>query len=375
MKWWSVAVLAVGLPACRPGTAADTAQAHPPGEAWLTPQEIQDAGIVVTPVGEQRIGSSVVCAGHVTFDDARVTHVFSPVTGRIVQVLAQLGERVQRGSALVAIASPDLGQAASDFVKAKADLAAAEREYKRQKELYDAHAGAQRDLEAAESSYEKAKAEVERSRAKVRLLAPDTDGQVTQDFVLRSTIAGEVVARFVNPGTEVMGQYSQGSAVELFTVGELDSVWVLGDLFEVDLRRVSKGDSAIVRLISYPDKAFTGTVDWISGTLDPVTHTAKVRCVIPNPKRELRPEMLASVTISVGSEKALAVRRSAVLRLGDDTVVFVEQGPASTGQIRFERRVVAVREDMEGDLVPVTKGLVPNEKVVTTGAILLAGMI
>jgi multidrug efflux pump subunit AcrA (membrane-fusion protein) len=116
-------------------------------------------------------------------------------------------------------------------------------------------------------------------------------------------------------------------------------------------------------------------VDWISGALDPVTHTAKLRCVIPNPKRELRPEMLASLAISVGSEKALAVRRSAVLRLGDDTVVFVEQAPAANGQIRFERRVVAVREDLEGDLVPVTKGLTPNEKVVTTGAIMLAGMI
>ena len=47
--------------------------------------------------------------------------------------------------------------------------------------------------------------------------------------------------RNVNPGAEVQGQYGGGTAVELFTIGELDRVWVLADVFEMDLARVQQG--------------------------------------------------------------------------------------------------------------------------------------
>jgi cobalt-zinc-cadmium efflux system membrane fusion protein len=329
---------------------------------------------VVSPVGEQLVGNAVVTSGRVTFDDARVTHVFAPVNGRVVRVLAQPGQWVERGSALLAMASPDIGQAFSDFVKAKADLTAAQSEFQRQRELVDAHAGARRDLEAAEDNFRKAQAELDRAQQKVSLLAPGSDAQVTQDYLLRAPIAGEIIARNVNPGTEVQGQYSGGTAVELFTIGELDRVWILADVYEVDLPKIKKGATVTVKVISYPDKGFQGTVDWISGALDPVSRTARVRCSIPNPGRELRPEMYATVSILLEESRALGVPRSAVLRLGDRTVVFVEKGPAPGGLLRFEPRNVRIR-DGGGDAVAVTEGLAAGDRVVTGGAIFLAGMI
>jgi cobalt-zinc-cadmium efflux system membrane fusion protein len=346
----------------------------PAGEAWLSPERLGKAGIVVSPVGEQLVGNAVVTSGRVTFDDARVTHVFAPVNGRVVRVLAQPGQWVERGSALLAMASPDIGQAFSDLVKAKADLTAAQSEFQRQKELVDAHAGARRDLEAAEDNFRKAQAELDRAQQKVSLLAPGSDAQVTQDYLLRAPIAGEIIARNVNPGTEVQGQYSGGTAVELFTIGELDRVWILADVYEVDLPKIKKGANVTVKVISYPDKGFQGTVDWISGALDPVSRTARVRCSIPNPGRELRPEMYATVSILLEESRALGVPRSAVLRLGDRTVVFVEKGPAPGGLLRFEPRNVRIR-DGGGDAVAVLEGLAAGDKVVTGGAIFLAGMI
>jgi cobalt-zinc-cadmium efflux system membrane fusion protein len=303
-----------------------------------------------------------------------VTHVFAPVNGRVVRVLAQPGQWVERGSALLAMASPDIGQAFSDLVKAKADLTAAQSEFQRQKELVDAHAGARRDLEAAEDNFRKAQAELDRAQQKVSLLAPGSDAQVTQDYLLRAPIAGEIIARNVNPGTEVQGQYSGGTAVELFTIGELDRVWILADVYEVDLPKIKKGATVTVKVISYPDKGFQGTVDWISGALDPVSRTARVRCSIPNPGRELRPEMYATVSILLEESRALGVPRSAVLRLGDRTVVFVEKGPAPGGLLRFEPRNVKIR-DGGGDPVAVLEGLAAGDRVVTGGAIFLAGMI
>ncbi|MGZ3429305.1 MAG: efflux RND transporter periplasmic adaptor subunit, partial [Polyangia bacterium] len=263
----------------------------------------------------------------------------------------------------------------SDLAKAHADMTAAEHDYKRQKELFDAHAASQKDYEAALDNFQKAKAELSRAQKKASLLARGGADSVTQEYTLRAPIDGEVVMRALSPGMEVQGQYSQGSAVQLFTVGELDHVWVVADVYEMDLGRVKKGARVTVRVVSYPNRIFEGIVDYVSGQLDPTTRTAKMRCTIANDNRDLKPEMYATVSVSVAERKALAIPRSAMLRLGDQTVVFVQTGVAPNGLIRFERRPVAVDEDEGGDYLPVTHGLDRGEKIVTAGAILLAGMI
>ena len=360
------------------GHASNAAtQPQPPaGEAWLTQQQVKNANLVVKDVADQDVGGAVVTSGKVTFDDLRVSHVFSPVTGRVVRIEAQPGQRVKKGAPLAVIESPDVGNAFSDLAKAHADLEAAERDYKRQKELFDAHAASQKDYETSLDNWQKAKAELSRAQKKAALLSKGGGADsVTQEYTLRAPIDGEVVTRNLSPGMEVVGQYSQGNAVELFTVGELDHVWVVADVYEMDLGRVKKGARVTVRVVSYPNRIFEGVVDYVAGQLDPATRTTKMRCTIANPDRDLKPEMYATVSVSVAERKALAIPRSAMLRLGDQTVVFVQMGTAPNGLIRFERRPVAVDEDEGGDYMPVTHGLERGEKIVTSGAILLAGMI
>jgi len=363
------------VPACRSAPASPPAAQPPSGEVWLTDQQVSDAHLTIEAVAIHAVGNDVVTSGKVTFDDLRVGHVFSPVTGRVSRILADPGARVKKGSPLCAIQSPDVGNAFADLDKAEADLIAAQHDFQRQKELYDAHAGSQKDFEAAQDGYGKAKAEMERSRQKARLFRGGGADAVTQEFMLRAPIEGEVIARNVNPGAEVQGQYSGGTAVELFTIGELDHVWVIADVFEMDLGRVKKGAPVAVKVVAYPDKVFSGVVDWMSDLLDPTSRTAKVRCAIANPGRDLKPEMYATVSVGVAGQNALAVPHTAVLRIADQTVVFVEEGAAPDGRKRFVRRIVALSEDAEGDLVPVIHGLAAGDRVVTSGGILLSGML
>lgn len=129
----------------------------------------------------------------------------------------------------------------------------------------------------------------------------------------------------------------------------------------------------MISVVSYPDQRFTGKVDWISGTLDPATRTTKVRCTIRNSARLLRPEMYATVSITTDARQKLAIPRTAVVRLGDQMVAFVDLGNAPNSERRFERRIVAVDETEAGDYVPVIRGLLPGEKVVSSGAVILSG--
>jgi len=336
---------------------------------------MQDAQIAVDPVSVRPLGTEVVTSGKVTFDDRRVAHVFSPVTGRIVRIMADPGQRVKRGAALATIESPDVGNAFADLGKADADLVAAQHDLARQKELVQAHAGAQKDLEVAEDNFGKARAEMERARRKAHLFRGGAADAVTQEFVLRAPIDGQVVARSVNPGAEVQGQYGGGTAVELFTVGELDRVWIMADVFEMDLGKVKTGAPVSIRVVAYPDRTYAGRVDWLSDTLDPVSHTARVRCTVDNPELALKPEMYATVAIGTAGRPAPAVARSAVLRMGEQTVAFVFGGDESSGHVRFTRRVVSVDDEEGGDFLPVLGGLLPGERVVTSGTILLSGML
>jgi cobalt-zinc-cadmium efflux system membrane fusion protein len=363
------------LTACQSSKADGPAVQPPTNEVWVKPEQLKDAKIAVAPVGVEDVGGALTTSGRVTFDDLHVSHVFSPVTGRVVRIDAQPGQRVKKGASLCTIESPDVGTAFSDLAKAQADLVAAEHDFARQKELFEAHAGSQKDYEAAQDNFGKAKAEFERARKKARLFRAGSVDSVNQEYTLRALIDGEVIARNVNPGVEVQGQYSGGNAVELFTIGELDSVWVLADVFEMDLARVKVGARATVKVIAYPNQLFNGQVDWVSGSLDPASRTAKVRCRIDNPGHQLKPEMYATVSITVAQDRALAIPRGAMLRLGDQTMVFVEAGKTASGLLRFERRPVAVDEEVGGEALPVRQGLKEGERIVTSGAILLSGLL
>jgi cobalt-zinc-cadmium efflux system membrane fusion protein len=310
---------------------------------------------------------TLVTNGRVAFEDVKVGHIFSPVTGKVARIDVELGARVKAGQPLAVIQSPDMGQASSDAAKADADLIAAEHGMQREKELLGKKATSQKDYETAEDAYRQARAEKQRANQKAFLLHTGSVDTVTQGYFLVSPVDGEVLARNLIVGTEVQGQYSGGTQ-ELFTVGELDEVWVLADIYEVDVARVQWGAKCMVRTVAQKDKVFESKVDWISGMLDPTTRTAKLRCTFANTERFLKPDMYATATISVASRKALALPKSAILHLGSQTVVFVDHGAGTDGKQHFERLPVAVDEALGGRWLPVLHGLNPGDNVVTTGA-------
>jgi cobalt-zinc-cadmium efflux system membrane fusion protein len=351
----------------------ESARRGPDAATVVLSAEQANGRISSVVVEQQDVPHAITIGGRLTFDDSKVTHVFPPVSGRITRLLAGFGDHVKKGAPLAIILSPDLGSAFSDELKAKADLIAAQHEWKRQREMYAAKASAERDMEAAEDNYGKAKAEYERAKQKTRMLRGGPVDSHSQEFVLRSPIEGDVIARTANPGLEVQGQYSGGgNVVELFTIGKIDRLWLLGDAYEMDLPFLKTGAGLELTVSAYPGRTFRGNVDWISDTLDPVMRTAKVRCVLPNSDGVLRPEMYGVVRIAAPAGRVVAVPREAVLRVGDETVVFVEQEHLADGRVSFRGRRV-ITGPASGGMVPVLDGLTAGERVATRGSIFLLG--
>ncbi|HTR53631.1 MAG TPA: efflux RND transporter periplasmic adaptor subunit [Kofleriaceae bacterium] len=342
-------------------------------EIELTSDQVKTAHVELATVGDQDLASTIITSGRVTFDDSLVSHVYSPVAGRITRIDAKLGDHVKKGATLAVISSPDIGGASSDVAKADADMVAAQHNYDRYKGLFDKHAASELDLETAEDTYRKAKAELERANERLALM--HGGGGVSQGYSLRAEIEGDVMARNVSPGMEVSGQYATGGANELFTIGRLDRVWVLADLYEIDLPKVGVGDNVDVTTVSYPDRVYHGKVDWVSTSFDPTARTARVRCTFDNADQTLRAEMYATVRIKVGKRRGLAVPRDAIFRMGDFTYAFIVRDTASPGMVRFARVPVAADEGQPSGLVEVMSGLKAGERVAIGGVAQLRSVL
>ncbi len=134
--------------------------------------------------------------------DDGCARVFSPVTGRVARIVAQVGQTVKAGDPLLTIQPPGADDASTSEVhKAQANLIAAERDLKRQKELNELDHGTVADLEASDDAYRRAKARLERARARAVPRGPlfsTRDG-----YTLPAPTDGEVVSCTVNPGDRV----------------------------------------------------------------------------------------------------------------------------------------------------------------------------
>jgi cobalt-zinc-cadmium efflux system membrane fusion protein len=370
LVWSAGAALLLGLgcAGCKEAAGATSGQGVTSGgEVELSVEEIHQGGIKVEPLSEQEIDDTLVTSSRVTFEDIKIGHVFSPVTGRVARIDVKLGALVKAGQTLAVIESPDVSLASSDVAKADADLIAAEHDLQRERALLNSNATSQKDYEAAEDAYRRARAEKQRAAQRAFLFRSGSVDAVTEGYSLVSPIDGEVLARNLTLGTEIQGQYSGGSQ-ELFTVGELDEVWVLADIYEVDIARVQKGAKCLVRTVAQGDHLFEGKVDWVAGMLDATTRTAKARCTLSNRERLLKPDMYATATISVAPHKVPAIPKTAILHLGAQSVVFVDHGPGRDGKHAFEREPITADEALDGRWVPVLHGLNVGDSVVTEGA-------
>ena len=143
------------------------------------------------------------------------------------------------------------------------------------------------------------------------------------------------------------------------------AVWVYAQVYEYEAPLVATGQPVEISVPSVPGRTYTAKVTAIDPILNPATHTARVRMLVPTPDRSLRPESFVKVTIHVPLGEKLAVPREAVLDTGETQIVFVVKGGG-----RFEPRAVTLGRAAEG-YYEVVSGVATGEEVVTSANFLI----
>lgn len=298
----------------------------------------------------------------IVYDDNYTARVFSSIAGRVVKIAADAGQQVKAGDPLLWIDSPDYAQAASDSLKAEADLSNKKEVYERAKQLFEVQGLARRDLESAEADWRQAEAEAQRTKARMENLSGNGLSTVEGKYILRAPIGGVISERQVNAGSEVRPDATS----PLFVITDPKHVWVMADLPEQQIDKVKVGQPIAVEVDAYPNELFPGKVTMISESLDPVMRRLQVRCDVDNGRHKLRPEMYARISPLVNAKSKLPrVPNSALFTEGLYSFLFVEQAPG----VLQRRRVTLGMQD--ADVTYIKAGLRAGERIVTSGAILL----
>ena len=289
-------------------------------------------------------------------DVSREIPVISMANGRVVDIRARLDDNVKKGQLLFSVQSPDISGAFDTYVKAVADEQLANKAYLRAQDLYQHGAISQAMLEQAEDTEKDAKADLVAAEEQLKIFGVDKEHPSPIVKVYAPT-SGVIVSQNITEAAAT-GVSLSGTATA-FTIADLSSVWIICDVYENDLPKVTVGQQAQIKLTAYPDRILTGRVSDIGPVLDPTIRTAKVRLEVANPGI-LRLGMFVTTTLmSRTTVTHASVPASAILHLHDREWVFV---PAGQGQ--FKRVEVTGGSMLPGGEQEILSGITPGQQVV-----------
>jgi cobalt-zinc-cadmium efflux system membrane fusion protein len=353
------------LTGCSEGKGDPTAEAPPPAKV----EHEEDVNVVrvdhpeqfpLAAAAEHAATSQLTATGTVNPDISRTVPVISIATGRVVEIHARLGDTVKKGQLLLRVQSADISAAFSDYRKAVADEQLARTQLERSKLLYDKGAVSLNDLQVSQDTEDKAKVDVENTMERLRVLGGNIDHPAAV-VDIRAPVSGVITDQQVTTASGVAGLSSPNP----FTISDLSSVWILCDVYENDLASVHMGETAEIRLNSYPDKIFTGRISNVSPVLDPGLRTAKVRIEVRNPGL-MRVGMFVTATFhGQKKETRASVPASAILHLHDRDWIYV---PA--GDRKFRRVEVVAGSSLPNNMQEIVSGVQPGQQVVSNALVL-----
>ena len=350
----------------RPTPSSTSAVEHPPMEGFtvntppegsappltpveLSPERMQSIGVRTGRIDYKTISSDIRATGTVDVDERRVAYVETRYAGWVKDVLVNATYQfVKKGQPLFTIYSPELVASEQEYLLARSNA-----QRLGQSSVQGVSSGADTLLGAARERL------LQWNISDSDISKLEATGKPVTDFTFASPVSGYVTERMVLPNAYVQPE------TRLYTITDLSSVWVNGQVFQEDAGKLKPGDPAEVAVDAYPGRTFHARVEQVLPQIDPSTRTLRVRLAMPNPSLLLKPGMFVNVRLRAPLGRQLFVPASAVLQGGSRQVVFVAQGQGS-----FEPREVQLGT-RTGDGFVVLKGLRAGDTVATSANFLI----
>lgn len=312
-----------------------------PLQLTMTPEAVRLAGIRTAPVKRLKpAASSMILSGTISADEQRISAEVAHVPGRLEALRVSLtGARVVKGQHIATLYAPD--------------LITAQRELQEALKLEASHPGLAEAARGKLRSWHISEPLIERLQ---------NDPSLAQRFPLYAQHSGEIAELKVAVGDYV----ATGQA--LYTLQDLNQVWVNLDAYPDQIGGIQTGDSVKITGPSLPPTGISGEVSFIDPVVEPRSGVATVRVSIANPTGQLRPGMpVRGIIVSQPGSTApeLTIPASAVLWTGTRSVVYVRVSGSEPAV--FEYRTVTLGNRSGAEYV-VVDGLEEGEEIVLEGA-------
>ncbi|MHA6768201.1 efflux RND transporter periplasmic adaptor subunit [Sphingobium ummariense] len=322
----SVVILALGLTGC--GTKKES-RARPPALVQAAPIKVETFTDNLDAVGTALANEQVVLS--------------APVTERITSLNFKDGGYVSKGQVIATLAQ---GQE-------KAELAAAEAQSLQAKQQLDRIQALKTRGFATGASLDQQVALANAAVANAQLARASIG-----DRIIRAPFSGWVSLRMVSVGAIVT------AGTQIATVSDISRIKLDFTVPETQLSMIREGQTIKAVSAAWPDRPFSGTVATIDPVIDPATRAVKVRAILPNPDRVLKPGMLLTVNVIARERRSLAAPELAVLGDGEDRSVFVVQD-------HKVKRVNVKTGLRQNGLVEILDGVKAGDMIVTDGVVKL----
>ena len=314
----------------------DGAQGGEEGSVVISPVVENNLGVRTAVVQRGQFDLPINTVGYVSFDEDQLTHIHSRVDGWIeVLNVTSAGDTVKKGDTLYELYSPSLVNAQEEFLAAQ-------------------RSGNRMLTKASKSrllslglTFSQIKQLEKRRKVEQRIrVTADRSGFVKQLNVREGM--------FIKPSTEVM------------SVGTLDTVWIIAEVFERQASWVKTGQKVEMTNEAQPGKTWGGEVDYLYPVLDSKTRTLQVRIRVDNPDHALKPNMFANLTLMASvNEDTLSIPKEALIRGGRYNRVVLALGDGKFKSVLVEAGFEA------GKRIQILKGLNVGDKVVTSAQFLI----
>jgi membrane fusion protein, copper/silver efflux system len=304
-----------------------------PSIVRVSVEKVQRAGVKTEVVEKRVLSQPVLAPGSIKLDETRQLSITLRAEGFIEKVYAgATGQHVKAGEPLFRFYSPEITQAAVEYRLAAANG------------LKEAGSRKLRNLGVPETF--------------IKSIPAKGDIPLSMDWP--SPVDGVLMTKNAIVGGRVM------PGDELYRLADVNTVWVIADVAELDIGHIKIGDPAAIKMRSFPGEIFNGKVAFILPELKLETRTAQVRIELPNPDHKLLHGMYADVEIETGEDASvLAIPTTSIIDSGKRQVAIVE-----VGEGKFKPTEVQLGRRGE-KYVEVLSGLTEGEKVVTRANFLI----
>ena len=295
--------------------------------------------------------------GKVDYNPNTVVNYLSLVSGSVISSSISLGDKVQKDQVLAVIRSEELTNMQSEARQLQGKLEVVQRNLASVQSFYDDHIASEKELIEAQSEKKSVEAKLEKLRSNLQLYHP---GKEKNTFQIRASRSGYIVSNQLTEGGQIRAEGDP-----LFTISDMNEVWVNMNVYAANLDIVKAGDSIDIKAKSYPNKVFKGVIQQVSHVIDPEDNVAKARVVLKNEALQLKPGLFIEGNLKIKKESEMPILSAEAIVYHNDkyyVVVFKDN-------CRLENREVEIAFQDEKNMY-VKSGIAPEEQVVTRNALL-----